>query len=477
MAFVALAAKREDHYRRETLEGIDYLVVPMSLLVEGVFTANEGPLYYHPDDAKESVPAWNHKPIVVYHPKDADGNFVSAASPSILEAHKVGIVLNSQYTDKLISEAWIDEKKADKVDKRIVAAILNNEPMELSTGMISDIIMGDGEYNGTKFVGRAVNYKPDHVALLPDQKGACSLKHGAGLLVMQAADDELTKIVKIRLDAMVANQLSHDSLREELRKNLRVLLVLNDEIETYPWIFDVYQTFFIAEIRDKMYKIAYTINGDTVSIDTSVKPVEVVRVTEYKTVDGKFVGNEDPDLETGEDLMKKEELITALIANGGYEDSDKELLNGMTEAKLAKLVDALPKKEAKLVANEKPVVQQMTWEQFLGTAPPEFAQVINRGVSVLNQQIAADTAAILEVASDIYTAEELQKMNPDQLSKTAKLVANMKKTVVPAKESSDAFAPLPAYYGGNLGLTPNQFLANVEQGQHNESVLALPSTL
>lgn len=478
MSFVVMASKVSGHYRRETLEGRGYLVVPMSLLTEGVFTANEGPLYYHPDDAKESVPAWNHKPIVVYHPTDANGDFISAATPSVLESQKVGIVLNTSHDGKLASEAWIDEEKANKVDSRIVAAIIANEPMNVSTAMISDILMGEGEFNGKAYVGRAVNYKPDHVALLPDKKGACSLADGAGLLVLQAAEDdtELEKFAKIRLDAMVANQLSHENLREALRKQLRAILILNDDMDTYPWIRDVYQTFFIVELGGKMYKVAYTVNGDDVSIDTSVKPVEVIQVTEYKTIDGKFVGNESPSTSTGETNMTKVELITKLIANGGYEDSDKPALEAMTEEKLAKLVSAI-----KLVANEKDeaktVVQnvQMTWEQFLGTAPPEFAQVINRGVAVMNAQIVADTAAILEHAGDLYTKEELAAMNPELLSKTAKLVANMAKKAAPAS-TGEAFEPLPAYYGGNAGFVPNHFLANVGQGAHVDTVLPLPTT-
>lgn len=477
MTFVVMASKVSGHYRRETLEGRNYLVVPMSLLTEGVFTANEGPLYYHPDDAKESVPAWNHKPIVVYHPTDSNGDFISAATPSVLESQKVGIVLNASHDEKLSSEAWIDEEKANKVDPRIVSAIIANEPMNVSTGMYSDILMGEGEFNGTSYVGRAVNYKPDHVALLPDKKGACSLADGAGLLVLQAAEDdtELEKIAKNRLDALIANQLSHENLREALRTQLKVLLLLDGDTESYPWIMDVYQTFFVAEIRNKLYKVTYSVSGDTVTINTNVKPVEVIRVTEYQTVDGKFVGNERSSTSTGESDMTKAELITKLIANGGYEDSDKPTLEAMTEEKLTKLVSAI-----KLVVNEKDektVVQnvQMTWEQFLGTAPPEFAQVINRGVAVMNAQIAADTAAILEHAGDLYTKEELAAMNPELLSKTAKLVANMAKKVAPAA-ASENFEPLPAYYGGNAGFVPNHFLANVGQGAHVDTVLPLPTT-
>ena len=38
-----------------------------------------------------------------------------------------------------------------------------------------------GDWNGKAYVGIARNYRPDHLAILPDMKGACSIADGAGL--------------------------------------------------------------------------------------------------------------------------------------------------------------------------------------------------------------------------------------------------------------------------------------------------------
>jgi hypothetical protein len=455
-------------HRKEILDGRSYLVVPTVMLVEGVFVANEGPLYYNPDDYGDQAPSWNNKPIVVYHPQDDEGNFISASDPSVLQSSRVGFILNAHLDDqkRLVAEAWIDEAKADEVDKRITSFILNGKPMNVSTGMFSDILEEEGTWGGTAYVGRSLNHRPDHFALLPDQKGACSLKDGAGLLVMQDGtppDPELQKNVKIRLDSMIANQLSHEDLRDALRKHLRVMLILNGS-ESYPWIADVYQDYFIAEIDSRLWKISFSVADNSVTIKDSPKPVEVVRVTEYKTVDGKLVVNQLPEPSDGETNVKKTEMITALIANGGFEDSDKELLEGMTEEKLGKLVAKIA--PAKIVANEKadpiPAPAAMTWEQFMGTAPPQFRQVISRGVAVLNQQIARDIEEILKDGSDLYTKEELTAMDPDFLSKTAKLVANMraKAAPAPAGDADDDTPELPAYYGGSVGTFPAHFVAN-----------------
>lgn len=476
---ITLQASTEAKYRRETLDGREYLVVPTVLLVEGVFVGNEGPLYYGQEEFDDSAPSWNMKPIVLYHPQDEDGNFISAADKTQLEARQVGFLLNSRNDGRLVAEAWIDEAKAAKVDDRITKAILNGTPMEVSTGMVADVVMEEGEYNGIAYVGRAVNFRPDHFALLPDKKGACSLADGAGLLVMEDGVDPLLRSsVQSRASVMLANQMSHENLREALRRTLRAMLIL-DGTEYYPWIAEVYQTFLIAEIDGKLWKIGYSVNGDTVTIDTSVRPVEVVRVTEYKTLDGVFVGNQAPPTSTGELDVNKEEMIKLLITNGGYEETDREFLEKMDETKLNKLVVNIRKPEEKKTPkkdDEKPeqklVTNEMSWDAFMNQAPPRYRQMITRGITVLNQQIQNDINTVLEGAGDMYSKEELEATDPEQLSKLARLVANSKKEE-PEKEMEDDMA-LPAYYGGNVGSFPNHFIAN--SGQDTEEGLSLPST-
>ena len=472
MFFVA-NAKKSGEYRREILEGKNYLVVPAVMLVEGVFVGNQGPIYYSPTDYADSAPLWDHKPAVVYHPKDNEGNFISAGSALVMEAQRVGFILNTRSDGRLLCEVWVDEEKAKKVDERIVTAILANEPMEVSTGMTADVVEEEGEHNGIKYVGRAVNFRPDHFALLPDKKGACSLKDGAGLLVMEdGTDPVLVNEVNRRMQALITNQLSHENVREALRKSLRAILILNGS-EYYPWIAEVYQTFFIAEVDGKLWKIGYSVSDDAVVIGLNEKPVEVFRVTEYKTVDGKFIGNE-----LGEDDVKKAEMVEKLIANGGYEDSDKEMLNGFTEDKLGKLVSALESKtpvetQKTVVNNEKASTEAPAkavapdWDTFLKTAPPQFRQVIQKGVSVLNEQIANDMKTILNSEGNAFTEDELRHIEPEQLSKIAKVITNAK----PAEVKSEDSVPLPAFYGG-FDTPPSGFIANSETDDEPLEVLS-----
>ncbi len=177
--------------QKKTLAGRSYLVAPVAMIVEGVFAGNQGPILYEQSDITKSVASWNHKPITVGHPKRGD-QFVSGCLPESIEDFGVGMVLNTSWnsrTKKLRAEAWFDETRLDVVlgGSAIKAALAKQEPMEVSTGLFVDKEVLSGQYNGKEFTGKARNFRPDHLAVIVNGVGACSLKDGAGLLVNKDA--------------------------------------------------------------------------------------------------------------------------------------------------------------------------------------------------------------------------------------------------------------------------------------------------
>ena len=177
--------------QKKTLAGRSYLVAPVAMIVEGVFAGNQGPILYEQSDITKSVASWNHKPITVGHPKRGD-QFVSGCLPESIEDFGVGMVLNTSWnsrTKKLRAEAWFDETRLDVVlgGSAIKAALAKQEPMEVSTGLFVDKEVFSGQYNGKEFTGKARNFRPDHLAVIVNGVGACSLKDGAGLLVNKDA--------------------------------------------------------------------------------------------------------------------------------------------------------------------------------------------------------------------------------------------------------------------------------------------------
>lgn len=173
--------------QKRSLAGKNYLVAPVSMIVEGVFAGNQGPLFYDGNEISKSVASWNHKPLTVGHPQ-LGGQYVSGCLPETIDQYSVGMVLNAKWNKsrkKLQAEAWFEETRLDVVPggNRIKEALTKQEPMEVSTGLFVDNELASGNYEGREYRGRARNFRPDHLAMIASGVGACSIKDGAGLLV------------------------------------------------------------------------------------------------------------------------------------------------------------------------------------------------------------------------------------------------------------------------------------------------------
>jgi len=172
--------------RRESKGGKSYLVAPMTLIVPGVLNGSQGALFYPPEEVRRNPQIWSGTPIVVYHPQ-VNGMPVSARDPDILATQGIGIVLHPTANEKLKAEGWFDEQKTAKVDQRVLEAL--NQRMEISTGLFTDNLPVPGVFNGTSYNFVARNYRPDHLAILPDKVGACSLDAGCGLNVNHRSEE------------------------------------------------------------------------------------------------------------------------------------------------------------------------------------------------------------------------------------------------------------------------------------------------
>lgn len=173
-------------YSIQVLEGRRHYVVPMVMLTEGVHAGSNGPVFYSTNELTRSVPYWNGKPIVVKHPGQS-----YAGRPEVWESQRVGTVFNTRMDKtKLVAEAWIDIEKAKTVDPRIGEAIQSKRNMEVSTGLSFPLNQVFGTFNNKEYHSKAEHLIPDHLALLPDSKGACSIDDGCGLVRNSVQDDD-----------------------------------------------------------------------------------------------------------------------------------------------------------------------------------------------------------------------------------------------------------------------------------------------
>lgn len=458
--------------RNDQMGGRDYIVVPMVILTEGVHHGSEGPFFYPKEELQKIPTVWNHKPVVVYHP-EMNGQGVSACDPSIISSRSVGVMMNTRYEKgRLKSEAWIEKDRADAVDERIMAAVEAGEMMELSTGVFTDNEMEPGEWNGEAYIGIARNYRPDHLALLPDKIGACSISDGAGFLrneekKKKGAMAAAIQKVLARL-GLVENELSFDNTRAMLATALRERF--NANLENGPFLFveDVYQNFVVYEFDNKLFRLGYTSTDTGVTLSED-QPVEVKRVTEYRTVDGSFVGNQEEgrlsNQSNQEDDMEKKQMVEAIItANIGWSKDDHEKLMSFSDDQLKVLHKATesddsgeggdppatsePTPAPAQKATSAPTANQgkgpQTIEEFIDSAPAGIQEVLRNGVDVLNEEKSSLISAILQNKEGGFTEDELKSRPIGELRKIARLAAP-----VQAKPSAR-----PAYYGGQGPTTP-----------------------
>ena len=340
--------------RHDSMEDRKYLVAPMIMLVEGVHDGSNGPLLYLEEDMMKTPQIWNHKPVVVYHPSK-DGQGVSACDPNILTTRGIGVIMNTSLGEVTIkdadgkdvkrpalhAEAWLEEDRMNKVDERIAEAVEKNQMMELSTGLYTDNDSAEenAEWNGEKYDAIARNYRPDHLALLPDLTGACSIEDGAGFLRLNAKPDKIN---------IIGNEMSHSNIRSLLNSWLQEVKGTEDK---YIYVEAVYDDFFVYEDDAKYYKYNYSLENSQITITGDAE--EVIRITEWRTLSGEFVGNkedksnssnENNDSKRKEQVMdekKKVKIIDALIAcnTNSWGKDDRETLEAMKDATLEKLLE------------------------------------------------------------------------------------------------------------------------------------------
>jgi len=479
----------EAKVRHDTMEGRDYLVVPCVMLTEGVHNGSLGPLYYPEEELAKTPVSWNAKPVVVYHPQ-LNGQAITACDPDIFDKQKIGVLMNTKWDDgKLKTECWIEEDKANEVDDRVLNAIEEGTMMEVSTGLFTDNEATEGEWNGEAYKAIARNFRPDHLAILPDLEGSCSIEDGAGLLRNEAEKNGPEAQLAQSLVA-VFNELSHDDIWKELNDKIR------GGVMSDAWVSQVWDDFFIYEADGDTYYQEYEIVDDEVRLVGIRQAAE--KVVQYELSDGTVVGNTDltgNNLVAGtilvkntflkESAMKKKEkqkLVDSIIANekSPWSEEDREALMGMTDNKLDYLVDGeekpaentTPKEEGKIdeapapaadppKADETPAEnKEVTVDEYIENAPEGMRDVLRSGVKSHAVEKQKLIGKITANERNTFTADQLSLKSIEELTQLATLAAVPEAApVVPA-----------AHFGGQAPTAP-------VDNEDEEEPLTVPSTV
>ena len=163
--------------REEMLEDQPHIVVPAVILVEGVHCGSNGCYLYSEETLRNSVNSWNGVPIPVpYHPTAPCDN------PQILNEYNAGRLFNARIDgNKIKAEMWLNRARLLNKVPELYQKLMNSENVEVSTGLFPTELTEPGVWNDKEHSGEILNMKPDHVAILVNDIGACSVEDGCGI--------------------------------------------------------------------------------------------------------------------------------------------------------------------------------------------------------------------------------------------------------------------------------------------------------
>lgn len=445
--------------RTKKLDDRLYWVAPVILIVEGVHNG----LFYPAEELAKFPEAWNGRPLPIQHPEDYNGDFMTANDPEIVEAQNVGTLFNVRFEEgKLKGEAWIDQEKAQDISPETVSIMQAGEILEVSTGLFLEVIPENGDYNGEGYTGIAINYRPDHLALLPGGKGACSVADGAGCPRTNEQEDEdvatrkkthedkrkeyatkfqdrLSKIFdnsEIMLSLTEArNEISHTAIRRQIEG-----LVEKFEENEVVLVREIFDNFFVyeqimplTENPTILLKQGYSIDAKE-TITMSGDPVEVRKKTDFVPV----ANEENKSAETKEEpIMDRNAQIDALVSNekSKYEEGDREFLTGLSDEQFEKVAEFvvvnIKAEEAEEAVEEKtsPAADEVNAEpataknadEWLEGAPEDVVETFAESKAIVDEKRGELISSISANKQNPYTSEELEAMKLPALKKVAQL--------------------------------------------------------
>lgn len=362
--------------RLETHQGTEYLVVPVVMARAGV-EMNGGVI--SEDDLHAA--SWNGVPVTVGHPKDSSGNDISAnQSPQTLEQWQVGTIFNAKVENgKLKAEAWVNTEKADP---DLVQRLQAMDSMDVSTGYFSDI-------QGNQYT----DIKPDHLALLPNEQGACSYNEGCGVRANKMSGKDIINNIK-RFLSMDTDKIS-DDLRMYLNEKgykhvMRELQSQLDEMDgedIMHYLVDVFEDDFIYKVDSKdgskYYRRGYNVDdNENVSMADSItevnKKIEYEPVTNTKGVNmiDELISNEaSPFTEDDKDSLEAMSECTLKSLSEKYEDQEDTDAPETQDDKEETEQSVLSNEDKEALAEAKEIVKQKREEYITHiTANSSFEQ-------------------------------------------------------------------------------------------------------
>ena len=444
MVMTRLVSNAKAKIQRREVHGRQYLVAPITILAPGVLNGSKGALYYPPDEIARDHEAWNGIPILINH-STRNGAAVSARCPDVLASQEVGRVFNSRITKqgRQVVDGWFDAEALKRVSAGVYDKLMHGTPVSVSTGLFTENEVKEGrDHKGRSYSHVARAYRPDHLAVLTDQPGACSIEDGCGVLLNQRADNAFCPTGEgggvdpscgkgeagiqepERIAAKIASRIAEDYARNGFTTEHQ------DFRSKYADLDDSAKLAVVRELakRGAVEKhisrkrnaptgseIVDSISRTIAKLKEEHERVPTNRHDKWNESEGyKKLANNSYTKEAGMAKIpqeKREEIVDGLISNCdcGWSEEDRETLNGFADERLLKMDEYRRSavRNAELVANAEKALAEgevcneddqecldeqkkkkdmmmpaMNAEKWLSTAPPEIRSAVENAMAI-----------------------------------------------------------------------------------------------
>jgi hypothetical protein len=443
----------------------DIYIVPVVAVVEGVLNGELAPIgIFHANE-------WDGIPVVDGHPVNAKGEYIQVNESS---KEKLGYLQGTQIKEgKMIA------------NMELGVAVLENYPeiqtkieagtLEVSTGYLARTIEQEGEFNGKAYSAIQVEIIPDHLALLTNDRGACSLDDGCGAPKANKHGEPMKqKANKWPKDAtttgqmhsepgsdkrlLTVNKMSFDDIRYAVYQALKEI---HSEDDFYNiWIMELFDDYFIYEDKEgDFYHQGYGLSGDKVALIGEKTKVDRVVTYEPKT-------NHQSHITKGQH-MDKEKLVGQVIKcnKNSFTESDTQTLLALDEGLLQKMVaneqgDPEPQPAAPTASDPvQPVTAEVVETIVANSLKPITDRLDEQGGSIDEAKIAEIVANTLNQQNTDREKDDLVKVIANSGLSTMKEAHLQKLDISDLKEIAADFnlnANVGSFYGmGNAPVIAN----------------------
>lgn len=332
-------AVKKDAVRRESIDGIEHIIVSSSTLPDDVVMNG---IMYPADEVEKSFETLELTLAPVEHPS-INGQFIPASDPrAIHEFHAGAFNMNVRrengrvHIDKYINVAEaLKSDRGKRLLDRIEELENNSEarPIHTSVGVfvtVDELDEPQTNADGDEYSLVASDMYFDHDAILLDSVGAAQPSQGVGVGVNKSGEECDINVCSVDGDnsdddpvRVVANQ-SHSETYRSVSDALEKSAIDAD------WIDELFEDRVIFWSKDQLFEVPYTTDSDGVSTIVGI-PLPVERTVTFT-----------PKTNTKEGNAMKDLILNALKKAGIETDkmSDDQLLEAYNKLDANVSVDA-----------------------------------------------------------------------------------------------------------------------------------------